>query len=227
MRPPTKRAYTLRGDEIERLRTARGWNLETLSAKADINLRTLGRILDGKPAYLTTAARLAAALNVDCKTLLDGYTPAPGKTKGLITLRVSAIGDIGSADQIGELAKVMEDIVARMATAGIRVHTGDAEISKSDDDDVRIIVRIDAFSLPNPGAGPYGFEPVWMYAAIRPAMYQALLDAHETSTLALSRGFERYGTSLIGGWGYAPPRQIVRAVERFAAERPQASDESD
>ena len=62
------------GDEVERLRTERGWSQEELATNADRTKRTIENIEKGKPVYRKTLAAIAAAFgpSVQVKDLLSG-----------------------------------------------------------------------------------------------------------------------------------------------------------
>lgn len=62
MAASSKRAEVIASEQVEQLRTTKGWSLEKLAAAASINIRTLRRKLAGEPAYWSTIARIAEAL---------------------------------------------------------------------------------------------------------------------------------------------------------------------
>ncbi len=71
---------TPNGNEVERLRTERGWSQEEMAKKADCSKRTIENIEGGRPVYRKTLAAIAAAFGppVQVKDLLGGSDEGVG-----------------------------------------------------------------------------------------------------------------------------------------------------
>ncbi len=67
-----------RKDAIRMLREAKGWGQQALSDRAVVSIKTLNSIEQGKPAQLSTFAKIAKALGVEPSAFLEGHqTNAP------------------------------------------------------------------------------------------------------------------------------------------------------
>ena len=71
-----ERAYRINADVIEALRKQRALSWGKLAEKAEVDVKTLRRWRKGEPAYMENIARLAEALRVEPKTLMDDI-PSP------------------------------------------------------------------------------------------------------------------------------------------------------
>jgi hypothetical protein len=64
-------------------------------------------------------------------------------------------------------------------------------------------------------------KPFWVFAAVKPSKYQAMLAAHKSGKLDMYH-FEPYGEIIISGDGKRPPDEIVRRVAELYQTSPQA-----
>ncbi|HMP03658.1 MAG TPA: helix-turn-helix transcriptional regulator [Gemmatales bacterium] len=65
-----------RKDAIRLLREAKGWGQQALADRAVVSIKTINSVEQGKPAHLSTFAKIAKALGVEPSEFLDGYDPA-------------------------------------------------------------------------------------------------------------------------------------------------------
>jgi transcriptional regulator with XRE-family HTH domain len=67
------------GEEVRRLRHARGWSQQNLADKAGLQPKTISNVERGKALYADTARRVAHALGVETEDLLL----APGRNESI------------------------------------------------------------------------------------------------------------------------------------------------
>lgn len=219
MNSKAKRTHTCRTDEIERLRNARGLSAERLAALAGIHLRTLRRIMKGRPAYLENISAIADVLKVPCDTLLatykvPGYSPVSLQVN-TFTLNIALTGTVDSQSQFATLATLTPDVISKLAALGIEVHSYDAQFTvseKAGDAHQRVIVLIY-------GKLESGMS-FWCFAAIKPSRYDAYYNAYATKTLNLYKDFEKsneaaFGEIVVSGEGERPTREIVAQVAEW------------
>jgi hypothetical protein len=64
-------------------------------------------------------------------------------------------------------------------------------------------------------------NPFWVYAAVRPAKYQAMLASQKTGDLDLYH-FEEYGEIIVSGEGKNPPDSVTLSVAEMYQTAPTA-----
>ena len=64
-------------------------------------------------------------------------------------------------------------------------------------------------------------NPFWVYAAVRPARYQAMLVAQKAGELDLYH-FEEYGEIIVSGEGKSPPDAVTLKVAEMYQTDPSA-----
>ena len=65
-----------RKDAIRLLREAKGWGQQALADRAVVSIKTINSVEQGKPAHLSTFAKIAKALGVEPSEILEGYDPS-------------------------------------------------------------------------------------------------------------------------------------------------------
>ncbi|MGH7243425.1 MAG: helix-turn-helix domain-containing protein [Phycisphaerales bacterium] len=225
-----RRTHICRADEIERLRQEKGLSLERLAAKAGVTVRTLKRWLSGKPAFFDNIAAIGTALDVPPKTLMRGQdnTGPPVLTqRAVFNLQMTISGTIDSAEKARALAELPSSIVADLARIGIHIAASDARLSVETraDELTRTLVCIH-------GVLDSG-KHCWIYAAVRPSMYDTFLRAQAEGTLDI-HNFAVWGEIIVSGNEKLPPlavttkvadmygssaEQMQRMLEAYAAEQ--------
>lgn len=198
---------TCLSSEIERARQTRGWSLETLAEKADLNIRTVKRMLAGRPAYFQSIAALASALGVSTTRLVNGigspnadsqYRPVRYTT----SLSLEGLVANGQGIPLIDLPRRVVDILQR---EGISVMV--ANSSTAVDDSTRIIVTL--LGLVDEG-------PAWLYVAVKPSQYRAFEIARDQNRVNF-QDFERFGEVIVSGLGATPPPDVAAKVQQMYA----------
>jgi transcriptional regulator with XRE-family HTH domain len=202
MKPTAKRTVRLLAEEIERLRCAMGISLDSLAAKAHIDIKTLNRKMEGEPAYHRTARKIANVLGVPCEQIQEGSQlrpPQPAEFK--LGLRVH--GTINSKEQVGSLLAVVQDTIERLSKIGITVEAHESSLAVTQDN--RIIVFIFGKAA--------GDEDFYIFAAVRLDRYEAFLVAQKRNELDM-HDFSTYGEVITTGWGKVPTNEVVEEIAK-------------
>jgi transcriptional regulator with XRE-family HTH domain len=197
------RTYVCDKDVIERLRRERGLALEALAAEAGIHLRTLRRVLSGKPAYLSTLTQLARPLGVPVAALVKGSvadsTPV-SEAQSAFNLTLTVDGVALTEHAIAPL-EAAQKLTAYLVASGCSVAAVQAGIRV--DEAERTIMLVFGFMA-------HG-GPCWIYAAVRPSKQQAFSAAHKDGSLDL-HAFDAYGEIVVSGEGRLPPDEVTSKV---------------
>lgn len=204
------RTHTCSPGAIERMRLAKGMSVESLAAKAGIAVKTVKRIISGKPAFLENIASLARALGTTCAALLN--TPLTAQrppNAGTFSVDISLSGVITSPEQSQLLVSLTPKIVAGLQDAGVKVTSATSKLALDSPDPLettRIICEI--FGLLEDGG------PCWIIAAVRPSRYAEFLAVQKSGALNVYQ-FQPYGEIVTSGKGERASREVALEVARL------------
>ena len=118
-----KRTCRLIASVVELHRHERGWSQEEFAKATGLDVKTLGRIAKMEKVYLSTARRVADALNVSLASLLlhPLKQPPEPRQNGAYKFSISTVGLIDSPEQFELIGEIAKDIVKRLADSGVVV----------------------------------------------------------------------------------------------------------
>ena len=134
---PTIEKPRARKDVIRRLREAKGWGQQVLANRAVVSFKTVHSVEQGKPAQLSTFAKIAKALGVEPCKLIDGHDPdslrpAGGRGKCVevkLTLSIP-FGEFDETDGLDRLTAFLTSVIeAKNAIIVDSVAPGSVEVS--------------------------------------------------------------------------------------------------
>lgn len=205
-----RRARACRVDEIERLRSTKGYSIDRLAEKSGLNRKTIERILNGKPAFIGTVAAIAQALGTTTDALIVD-TPRAKASEVVMQdttfrLDLSFYGTLSEpihATRLLGLANEIANILSRDGVC-VRSQQGELSLQRSRDDEVhRVIVQIYGI-LANGG-------PCWIMAAVRPSRYAHFMIDYKKNLVDI-HNFLPYGEIIVSGEGTHPSRSIARKI---------------
>lgn len=110
----SKRSIRADGEEIKRLRIAKGWRVEDLATKAICSVKTTASIERGaKNVYINTLAKIAKALGVEPAALVAGGKPPqePPKPQNCVQVQLLfsfPFDQLDECEQLGELIEFLK-----------------------------------------------------------------------------------------------------------------------
>jgi DNA-binding XRE family transcriptional regulator len=110
------------GKKIAQLREDRGWNQEELGLNADVSLRTIQSIEQGKACLRCTLTSIAKPLGVEFKEIVSGYEPDKDlnhkRLSGVkVTIQFVIDKSLKESDQT-ELVTYLKDLIRRINGGG-------------------------------------------------------------------------------------------------------------
>lgn len=191
-----KGAYLCRIDEVERLRMAKGYSVDDLAKRAHIDKKTLMRVFDGKPLFLSRIARIAAALGTSPQSLIvdqQPQRPEPLEARFRVSLQVA--GTLTSHTQVAKLDSLLQEVAASLQSAGITVHAKSQEA----------LIDASGIAICYYVASDSSGRRMWYVIAAPSSMRDALCAATQRTEGADVREFGRIISS---GKGAAVPKEI-------------------
>lgn len=180
------RTATVHPDTLERERARLAWSVELLAEKSGIHVKTIRRLMMGKPAYLSTIRAISGALGVPIAYLT-------GQLFNLLSpdafeLNIRTVGHVQSRKQFDQVVRETNAIVTRLRAKGISVVTHDVRVSLPKDKETseRIVLsvegkrRVKVIGIVRSGTIPFSF---WYFFAVKPAKLGELLQALIDKTL--------------------------------------------
>lgn len=115
--PDKGRTVKIDGDEVKRLRIARGWRVEDLAVKAKCSIKTVGNVEHGASIYLFTLSKFAEALGVECISLMAGKKetatdPVNKHRRFEVQVKLSIpYNDFDESEQLIQFVKALRDLL--------------------------------------------------------------------------------------------------------------------
>jgi len=227
------RTACIRSDVLERERFRRGWSLDELAKQADVNIKTLGRVIKGKPAYWSTIKTIAHALGLEPEALHDAGHHQHSSSQTFFEIRVRTFGTIEGPEQLALLMRVAEELVANLSAKGIDVvsQENNLSLSRGNKDSERLLICVEGVrSDASNEVAMLSFHPPalpWFYCAIRPDKLadferfcaQAAFDPEKLPRI--------FGEQLAVGFGIVPHSTLTDMILRSLAVSPSSGPSSD
>lgn len=204
-----QRTFECDPETLERLCVAKGWSVARLAEVSGVNARTLRRIQNGQPAFISTISMIASAFGVSVDYLLlattSGTAAPPAGKPARFKLKIRIHGRIDVAKHRSRLARLTQDIVDSLRADGI-------DITGYGSDVVTIGVAASAeWRLLVAFPAEVDEMPCWGLAAIKPAMLANFVDTDIVDGASFN-----FGELLRLEPGMSAPKQaIADAAELF------------
>lgn len=131
----SSRTRAVDGQKLTELRLAKGLSVEDLAEKSKVSEKTIRSMQKGARCYINTVRVVAAALGVQCATLLTGDPPAPPHSSDRIRVVIHLPRNLKEFDQADELRQILESLQTLLG--------GDLEMDVQDIESGSIIVTFE------------------------------------------------------------------------------------
>lgn len=204
-----KRTYPVLTDAVERLREARGLTREKLAEAAEINVKTLRRLLNGEEAYLDTINKLATVLRTTPDALRADLAVTEPEQVTTFSLDLNLSGTAADPHTALSLVTLTPKIIDLLKAHGINVtgHQAGLGMQQYGGDALSQFKRTIALVYGILANG----NPFWAFVAVITHKYQQFLVDQKQGKLDLTR-FEPYGEIIICGEGLCPDDGIIERV---------------
>ena len=207
-----KQPYHLNVTRLDQLLRDKGMTLEVLARKTGLDLRTIQRKCQGRPAKPSTVHAIAAALGTTFRDLVHDPGDRPSTVSqerpARFRIRLRLSGSFQSNQQKDYLLRLNEKIASALDREGITLRGQAFTVATSHfagSGAFRLLIAIPAVT---------DGRPSWLLAAVKPTMLGALCKAEEIDT-----GDFRFGEVIETGWGRAIPKSaMMRAADLFQCD---------
>lgn len=217
-----RRLHPINREEVLRLQRAMGLNVWQLAERAGLNWKTINTWLNGEVegALISKVKKLAKALGVSPDRIID----APGKARDALAgareshvfeMTIKLRGTLDDPRQAAALTQAAEVMLNNLNDNDVAVSTHESQVvlfTSKEGNMKRILLLL--YGVLEEGGGPF-----WLFAAVKPEMYQLFKMTQNHRQLDL-HNFEMFGEIIVSGEGGSPPDDVaVKVAEMYQTDR--------